>query len=891
MKPVRLYISSPGDVADERQRALNVVQRLQQEFSELSIEAVLGEQEPHLVQANAAVEVSSPADFDIYTTIIGGRLGGAGVAPPGEEGAGHPVSITEMEYQQAVTSARDRGAPELLVYRQSLAAEQQATAQGRTVAEFFDKWFLSDEDQTATGAYHTFAAAEQFEDLFTVHLRKLLRRFLPRPNNLPDPDSSFVGRKGLIREVKGYLRQSEVRLVSLVGPGGTGKSRLGLRVAKSVLPEFPDGVFLITLAALRHADLVPGTIAAALDIKQHDNRPVIESVVDSLRKKELLLLIDNLEQVQSAVTHIKTLVSKCPGVKILVTGREALRVGGAKTVRVPPFSLPDSRKASFSDIRDSESVQLFVERAQAVRAGFELTEDNAKDVLNICHRLDGLPLAIELATSRMRTMDVRELLDSMQQRFAVLQGGRDDLLDHQRSLQELISWSYELLTEDEQTLWRRLAVFTGGAGLEAAEQVCDPDGEFIVDIEVEGLVDKSLANMSFNTLEGGEEEARVTMLDTLREYALHKLEEAAEAELYKSRFCDWIAELAGQSWHELRSARSDMQIAILEMEQVNLQAAIDYSLRPSAPDWNLALKIGGGVWFYWFERGMLSTSRQLFERALDESKAVDEPVRALALRALGAIARFQNDMETAERACQQGLALYTSLGDEAGQGNVLGELGAIAERQGDMKKAAEYLDRALALFAQVPDDAHGHSFASAARGVINHLEGDLVGARNYYESALATGSTSGDSDSIASALVNLGEVAEAEGDYEQAYAHYSNSLELFAHRGKKVAIAYCAEIIAGLSSKHRDKPSDAALFFGFAEALRKEIESPIEPFNADRLEADIETTQNLMEPETFRASWDAGTSLDIDEFLLLIKDLDLSNTLAPAPGYGAAPGV
>jgi tetratricopeptide (TPR) repeat protein len=171
---------------------------------------------------------------------------------------------------------------------------------------------------------------------------------------------------------------------------------------------------------------------------------------------------------------------------------------------------------------------------------------------------------------------------------------------------------------------------------------------------------------------------------------------------------------------------------------------------------------------------------------------------------------------------------------------------------------------------------HGRSFAAAARGVVNHLDGDLVGARKYYEEALATGSKSGDTDSIASALVNLGEVAEAEGDYDQAHAHYTQSLQLFAHRGKKVAIAYCAEIIAGLSSKHRDKPYDAALFFGFAEALRKEIDSPIEPFNAERLQADIKATENAMTPETFQASWNAGASLDIDEFLVLIKDLELS---------------
>jgi non-specific serine/threonine protein kinase len=876
MNRVRIFISSPGDVIDERQRALAVVERLQEEFSEtLSLEPMVPEPEPGAATSKA--QAHSPADFDIFATIIGGHLRAPTESQLTRRDGSAYASSTEYEFEVAIDSSRSRGKPELLVYRKSLPADQQATPQFQEVSAFFDKWFLSAEDRTAIGAYHTFAEVEPFEDLFKLHLRKLLRRFLPRPNNLPAPTSSFVGRTDLVREVTGFIRQSEVRLVTLVGPGGTGKSRLGLQTAAGLLPDFEDGVFLITLASLRQADLVPGTIATALGIKQNDNRPIIDSVTDALHKKEMLLLIDNLDQVQSAVKHINTLVSKCPGVKVLVTSRETLRVSGARTVRVPPFALPDLKKASFAQIRDSESVQLFIERAQAVREGFQLTEKNAREVLQICHRLDGLPLAIELATSRMGTMDTTELLHSMEQRFAVLDGGDDGLLDHQRNLRELISWSYDLLTEDEQTLWRRMAVFTGGFAMEAAEEVCDPDDDFVVDIEVEGLVDKSLATLVFKASEDGDEEARVNMLDTLREFALQKLDEVGESEKFRERFCEWVVELAESSIEQLRGAKSDARIARLELEQINLQAAIDYCLSKAVPDWNRALRIGGGVWFYWFERGMLSTSRELFEHAMQEIAGVEDSVRALALRALGSVARFQNDLVTAERACSMALKIYTKLDDAAGQGNVLGELGAIAQRQGDMGKATECLDRALELFDHVPDDPHGRSFAAAARGVINHLDGDLAGAKAFYEAALETGSQSGDTDSIASALINLGEVAEAEGDFDQAYSHYTKSLGLYAHRGKKVAIAYCAEIIAGLSSKHRNKPSDAAMFLGFADALRKEIESPIESFNAERLRADIKATSSAMTPDTFQGSWNAGASLDIDEFITLIKDLELSD--------------
>jgi len=878
MNRVRIFISSTADVAEERQRALEVIEQLREEFREtLSLEPDYSDQESRPDSTAGDSQARSPEGFEIFTTIVGSRLDSRHPTQRTPADDTQYDSATEFEFSIARSSYQAQGKPELLVYRKSVLASQPETSEQRAVTAFFDKWFLSAKDRTATGAYHTFAEAEQFEDLFKLHLRKLLRRFLPRPNNLPEDSSSFVGRKELVRKVTGFLQQSEVRLVNLVGPGGTGKSRLGLRAAKILLPHFEDGAFLITLASLRQEDLVPSTIASVLDIKQADNRPIIDSVVDSLRKKEMLLMIDNLDLVESAVAHLDALVSTCPGLKVVVTSREALRINGTRAIKVPPFALPDLHKASFTQIRDSESVQLFMDRAKGVNPAFELTQDNAREVLQICHRLDGLPLAIELATSRLRSMSPSELLESMERRMSGSAGADDEIMDHQRSLQELIAWSYDLLTEDEQTLWRRMAVFTGGSTLDAAEKVCDPGGDFVVDLEVEGLLDKSLATLTFAADEEGEEEARIGMLDTLREFALDKLREAGEADQFTDRFCNWTVELAETSIEQLRGAKSDSRIALLDLEKVNLQAAINHCRSQSEPDWNRALKIGGGVWIYWFERGMLSASRELFEHAQQEIDGVEDSVRALALRALGSVARFQNDLEVAVCACRTSLDIYKRLENPAGQGNVLGELGAIAERQGDMKKAAEYLDQALALFEQAPDDLHGRSFASAARGVINHLDGDLAGARSFYESALEAGKKSGDTDTIATALVNLGEVAETESAYEQAYEYYTDSLELFARRGKKVAIAYCAEIIAGISTRHRDKPSDAAIFFGFADALRKEIESPIESFNAERLKADISATEAAMTLESFRGSWDAGASLDIDEFLTLIKDLELSN--------------
>ena len=411
MNRVRIFISSPGDVADERQRALAVVERLQAEFSEtLSLEPLLWEQEPLLATADFQSQIRSPADFDIFATIIGSRLG----SPLGSQFTrrdGSPYSSgTEFEFEVAVASYQASGRPEPLVYRKSLRGELPETAQIDKVSAFFDKWFQGTENPPVIGEYHSFTEAGEFEELFSQHLRELLHRFLPRPNNLPAPISSFVGRTDLIREITGLLERSGTRVVALVGTGGAGKSRLALRAARGLLPEFADGVFLINLASQHQPALVPREILAALAIASLDQAPALDALTTALKNKEMLLLLDNLEQLDSAVEDIDTLVSSCPGVKVLVTSRAVPALANAHTIRVPPLALPDPENATFTEIRDSECVQLFVERAQTVREDFDLSQENAREVLEICHQLEGLPLAIELATARMRSMNTDKLL-------------------------------------------------------------------------------------------------------------------------------------------------------------------------------------------------------------------------------------------------------------------------------------------------------------------------------------------------------------------------------------------------------------------------------------------------------------------------------------------------
>ncbi|MGK0222501.1 MAG: putative ATPase, partial [Limisphaerales bacterium] len=854
----RIFISSPGDVAEERNRAQAVVERLQTEFADvLHLEPLLWEQEPLLASADFQSQIRSPADFDIFATIIGARLG----SPLGDRFTRDDGSLyasgTEFEFEVAINSFFNKGSPELLVYRKRPGEKNDYLAEQRELVDgFFDKWFLDDQSKTATGAYHWFEQAQQFEEVFTLHLRKLLRRFLPRPNNIPEPLSSFVGRRALLNEVKGQIFDPGTRLLTLVGAGGTGKSRVALRVAKDVLPDFDDGVFFVSLANLRQANLIASAIASAMGVKQTDGREIVDDLIDALRNKSVLLVLDNLEQIQAAGSHINTLMSSCPELKIMATSRSNLRLTGAKSITVSPLAVPSIDRASLTTARHSDAVSLFVARAQAARPDFELSEENYRDVLNICTKLDGLPLAIELATSRLRSMDIARLLRSMDKRFAVLKGGADDLLDHQKSLRALVSWSYELLSDEEQMLWRRMAVFAGSFTMEAAEDVCDPDDEFVVDVEVEQLADNSLATISFDG------EPRVQMLGTLREFAIQELTEVGEFATYMDRFVDWTCTLSHAAQTGFDSDNSDATLATVDLEHENIMAAIAYCQETQDPR---AQQIASGLWYHWFERGYIAQASELLMPTLTDDSLATE-FRAPALKGMASVARFQKDLATAQTCGEKALALYEELADVGGQAAALGELGAIEISNGNLDLAAQNLDRAIEMRETLANERH-LSFLMATRGVVFHLAGQLEEAKAFYTKALDLGSHTGDRDSRASALVNMGEIAEAQADVENAYRYYRDSLQLFFERGKKVAIAYCAEVLAGLSAKSLNQPGHAALLFGFTASLREQTNTPIESFNEARLNEDIAATKAALGEQEFGTQWQTGNGLHLEDFL------------------------
>jgi hypothetical protein len=415
MNRVRIFISSPGDVAAERQRALAVVEKLQEEVRDsLTLEPLLWEQEPLLATADFQSQIRSPADFDIFATIIGSRLG----SPLGNQFTRSDGTLyasgTEFEFEMAVAGYHANGKPEMLFYRKTIPTNSPLMNQTEKVSSFFDKWFSSPDGLGRIGSYQNFDETDQFEELFTEQLRQLLRRFIPRPNNLPAPISSFLGRVELVHQLGTMVRQDDVRMVTLVGDRGAGKSRLALRTSRGLIPDFEDGVFLIKLASSSAPGSLPAAIATAMEIDAADSNATLDVLAGALSNKKVLLLIDGMEFAGVDPEQLETLLAASNQLTILTSNDVPLGLAEERVISVPPMGLPDNQQPTLAEIRDAEAVQLFVERAKATREDFALTAENAGDVLEICRRLGALPLAIERATSRMRSMSTSKLLRSLE---------------------------------------------------------------------------------------------------------------------------------------------------------------------------------------------------------------------------------------------------------------------------------------------------------------------------------------------------------------------------------------------------------------------------------------------------------------------------------------------
>src|SRR5829696_4918744 len=543
-----------------------------------------------------------------------------------------------------------------------------------------------------------------------------LRTLEAKLNNLPLQPTPLVGRVREVEEVAQRLCNEQVRMLTLTGPGGTGKTRLALQAGADLLDEFDDGVFFVALAAITDPELVPSAIAEALGVRESAEQALEESLKSYIRDKRLLLILDNFEQVLEGAPLVGELLGTCPRLKVLATSRIPLRLYGEQEYPVPPLALPDPRALPpVKVLTQYEAVKLFVERARAVKADFEVTNESAPSVAEICARLDGLPLAIELAAARVRLLPPQALLRRLGNRLKLLKGGPRDLPARQQTLRGTIDWSYDLLTEEEKTLFGRLSVFSGGRTLEAIEEICGREGELDALEVMESLLEKSLLRQEV----GVEGEPRFVMLETVHEYAREKLQESGEEQEIKRAHAEYFLALAEEAESQVRGSEAATWLERLEAEHDNMREALSWALGQEKVE--LGLRLAGALWRFWWMRSHYSEGRRWLENALAVDRRGSPSARAMALAGIGEIASQQGDLDQAQEACEEGLKLLAREATEA-KIYLLLPLGKVARMREDYTWATQVNEESVAL-SREKRDTWGHASSLHSSALVTQIQG------------------------------------------------------------------------------------------------------------------------------------------------------------------------
>ena len=711
---------------------------------------------------------------------------------------------------------------------------------------------------------HRLKDLERPEELAQLVITGLRADFPPprtltaRPSNLPVQVTSFIGREREVAAVRELL--GGTRLLTLTGPGGTGKTRLGLRAAGELLGDFADGVFFVPLAPISDPALVPSTIAGALRVEEEASRPVSETLRDWLRGRELLLVLDNFEQLVPAASLVGELLSAAPRLKALVTSRAVLHLAGEQEFPVPPLALPDPRHLpALEALSQYDSVALFIQRARAVRPDFAVTNENAPAVAEICARLDGLPLAIELAAARIRILAPQAILARLEHRLTLLTGGARDLPARQQTLRDAIAWSYDLLEPAERRLFDRLSVFVGGWAFESGEAVCDPDRALGIDLldGLSSLIDKSLLRQE----EAAHGEPRFQMLETIREFGLERLEAGGDRGAVLRRHAAHFGALAEEAEPELTGARQAEWLDRLEHEHDNLRAALRWAI--DADEAQTGLRIGGAIWRFWHLRSHLREGRDWLERllALPDAQA-ETAARGRALGAAGSLAYWQGDHETTRRHYEASLAAYRAAGDRRGTAEALYNLGYAYSVEGDREAARLAHQESLALYREM-GDRRGIANALHAVGYVSFLEGDYAASRPRIEEAQALYRAIDDRWLYANTLVLLGMIARQEGRFPQARAAYAEGLAIFRASGDTSGIAIVLDLLAPLAAAEGEYEAAVALKAA-ALRMREELGGGAPPALL-RLETPIEAARAAIGEERVEAALRRGRALGRDE--------------------------
>jgi predicted ATPase/class 3 adenylate cyclase/DNA-binding CsgD family transcriptional regulator len=563
------------------------------------------------------------------------------------------------------------------------------------------------------------------------------------PNNLPVQPTPFLGREHEGAAIAALLRREGVRLVTLTGPGGTGKTRLALQVAADVSELFSSGVFFVNLAPISDPALVVPTIAKTLAIREGSGQSLLERLTEELRQRQLLLLLDNFEQVVSSAEQVAALLTACPRLKVLVTSREVLHVRAEYEFPVPPLAFPDpDHLPDLAALAHHAAIALFLQRAQAVQPDFQLTEANARAVASLCARLDGLPLAIELAAARMKLFSPQALLARLGQPLSLLTSASRDVPARQQTLRNTIAWSYHLLDAREQQLFQRLSVFVGGCELSAIEAVSSVlgDGAASVLEGVASLLDKSLLLQR----EQGQGEPRVQMLETVRAYGLEVLKASGEMEGTRQAHAEYYVRLAEEAEPELTGQAQGVWFERLEQELDNLRAALMWSLErgEAGQRVEMALRCASALRWFWDVRGYVSEGQTFLERALAERQGDAAPAQVKALNAAAYLAHTHSDDDRAEALCEKALACCQELGDKAGIARSLRLLGMIAWRRYHFASAFSQTEESLALFREVGDEEEAAWSLNNLAGLFSY-RGEYARALSLIEESLALFRASG----------------------------------------------------------------------------------------------------------------------------------------------------
>jgi predicted ATPase len=685
-----------------------------------------------------------------------------------------------------------------------------------------------------------------------------LRSLERHATNLPLQTTSLIGREEAIARVVALLGEDHIRQLTLTGPGGTGKTRLALAAASELLDEFPDGVWFVDLAPLADPNLVLPTIAATLGVREAGGRSLADALCGYLAPKSLLLVLDNYERLLDAATVVSDLLQAGAGVKALVTSREPLRLHTEWEFPVAPLVLPEEGARDLVALARVPTIALFIARAQAVRPEFALTPANAAAVAAICRRLDGLPLAIELAAAQVRHLPPQALLSRLERALPLLTGGPRDAPARQRTLRDTIAWSHELLPAQEQTLFRRFGVFAGGWTLGAAEVVANPRRDLDLFSGLAVLIDKSLVRQR-EEIDG---EPRFGMLETIREYALEQLAAAVETENVRQRHADYVLAMIEAAATQLWTGIDPDVLDRMQSDLDNVRGALDWLDRKGEIASCLRLAVGMG-WF-WMIRGLASEGRSWLERAAVQPGAVTPTIRAWALLWASPLAILQRDFATAVSLAEESISLWRQH-DEISPGHAaaLIAMGQAVGQLGDQARAAALLEEALVL-ARSLHDPFLIAFVLDNLAGLALLRGDAETATRLITEARALPLRPGEAWGEPYSLSLLAEIARRQGDYRQAIAHQRAAIAIANRRGDRIFVRGCLIAIGNIAA-FRGDGERAARLLGAAERLGEAVGSWSHLSARSGDQQAIQAAREALGEEAFTAAWAAGRTLSLDQ--------------------------